>query len=92
MIRGLLNFLAFNLFVLFLPLLGFAAWGCGSEDERWLMKVAFCVLSPFCLDLWYLIFRHIVLRKNSSYFVQFLIFVLGYAGILGMLKSGMVRF
>jgi hypothetical protein len=92
MIRSLMNFLAFNAFVLLLPVACFAAWGWGSSEERWLMKGAFCVLGPFCLDFWYLIVRHIVLRKDSSYLLQFMIFVLGYAGIFVMLKSGMVRF
>ncbi len=54
MIRGLMNFLVFNAFVLLLPVACFAAWGWGSADERWLMKVAICVLGPFCLDFWYL--------------------------------------
>ena len=56
------------------------------------MKVAFCALRPFCLEFWYLISRHIVLRKDSSYLVQFLIFVIGYAGVFFLLKSGIVRF
>jgi hypothetical protein len=92
MIRSLKNFLAFNAFVLLLPVACFGAWGWGSPDEKWLMRFAFCALGPFCLDFWYLIFQHIVLRKDSSYLVQFVIFVLGYAGIFLMLKSGMVRF
>jgi hypothetical protein len=56
------------------------------------MKVAFCALGPFYLDFWSLIFQHIVLRKDSSYLVQFLIFVIGYAGVFFLLKSGIVRF
>jgi hypothetical protein len=92
MIRSLMSFLAFNAFVLLLPVACFAAWGWGSPDEKWLMKVAFCALSPFCLDFWYLIFRHIVLRKNSNYLVQFMILVLGYSGIFLLLKSRMVAF
>jgi hypothetical protein len=67
--------------------------GLGSADEKWLMKAAFCVLSSFCLDLWCIILSHLVFRRRSSYLVQFLIFVLGYAGIFMMLKSGgMLRF
>lgn len=92
MIRSLINFVALVGFTLMLPFFCAAAWGWGSTDEKWLMKVAFCVLGPFCLDFWYLIFRHLVLRKDSSYLVQFLIFLLGYAGIFFLLKSGMVRF
>jgi hypothetical protein len=92
MIRALLNFLAFNLFVLFLPLLAFAAWGWGSDDEKWLMRTAFCALSPFCACLWYILLSHLVFRRRSSYLVQFLIVVLGYAGVFFLLKSGVVRF
>jgi hypothetical protein len=91
-IRGIFNFVVMVGFTLTLPLFCFAAWGWGSADERWLMKVCFCALGPFCLDFWYLIFRHIVLRKDSSYLMQFMIFVLGYAGIFLMLKSSMVAF
>jgi hypothetical protein len=87
-----MNFLAFNAFVLLLPVASFAAWGWGSADEKWLIKVAFCALGPFCLDFWYLIGTHLVLRRQSSYLMQFLIFVIGYAGIFFVLKSGMVAF
>lgn len=41
------------------------------------MKAAFCVLSPFCADWWYPILSHLVSGRKSSYFVQFLILVLG---------------
>jgi hypothetical protein len=75
-----------------MPFFCVAAWFWGSGDEQWLMKVALCAPGPFRLDFWYLIFRHIVLRKDSSYLVQFLIFVIGYAGVFFLLKSGMVRF
>ena len=92
MIRSLINFVVMVGFTLMLPFFCAAAWFWGSEDEKWLMKVCFCVLGPFCLDFWYLILRHIVLRKDSSYLVQFMIFVLGYAGIFLLLKSRMVAF
>jgi hypothetical protein len=92
MIRSLMNFLAFNAFVLLLPVACFAAWGWGSTDERWLMKVCFCVLGPFCADFWYIILFNLVLRRRSSYLMQFMIFVLGYAGIFLLLKSHMVAF
>jgi hypothetical protein len=44
---GLMNFLAFNAFVLLLPVCCIAAWIAGSTEERWLMRVAFCALGPF---------------------------------------------
>ena len=92
MIRGFLNFLAFNAFVLLLPLLFFAAWRWGSPDEQWLMKVAFCVLSPFCAVLWYILLSHLVFRRRSSYLVQFVILVAGYAGIFLLLRSRVIAF
>jgi len=92
MIRNLINFVVLLGFTLMLPLFCAAAWLWGSEDEKWLMKILFCVLSPFCTVLWYVIIWHLVLRRKSSHFVPFLIFVLGYAGVLSLLKSGMVRF
>jgi hypothetical protein len=91
MIRSLINFVAMVGFTLTLPFFCAAAWVGGSSDEKWLMKVAFCALGPFCLDFWYLIFRHIVLRKDLSYLVQLMIFVLGYSGVFFLVKSGMVR-
>jgi hypothetical protein len=92
MIRSLMNFLAFNASVLLLPVACFAAWGWGSPDEKWLMKVAFCALSPFCIDFWYLIVTHLVLRRQSSYLMQALIIIGGYAGIVLLIKSGIVSF
>lgn len=92
MMRSLLNFLALNAFILLLPLFCFAAWLRGSEDERWLMKVAFCVLSPFCACLWYILLSHLVFRRRSSYLMQFLIFVFGYAGVFLLLRSGVITF
>jgi len=87
MMRSLINFVVLLGFTLTLPVFCAAAWLWGSEDEKWLMKVLFCVLSPFCMDLWYLILWHLVLRRKSNYFVQFLIFVLGYAEITSLSQS-----
>jgi hypothetical protein len=92
MLRSLLNFLALNAFILLLPLFCFAAWQWGSEDERWLMKVAFCVPSPFCACLWYILLFHLAFRRRSSYLVQFLIFMFGYAGVFLLFRSGVIAF
>jgi hypothetical protein len=92
MIRDFLNFLAVAAFTLLLPLFCLGAWLWGSADERWMMKVAFCVLSPFCAVMWYILLSHLVLRRRSSYLVQFLIFVLGYAGVFLLLRSGVIAF
>ena len=92
MIRSLMNLLAFNAFVLLLPVACFAAWGWGSPDEKWLMKVAFCGLGPFCLDFWYVIVTHLLLRRQSSYLMQALIIIGGYAGIALLLKERVIAF
>jgi len=88
----LINFVTLVGLTLMLPVACVAAWGWGSADERWLMKVSFCVLGPFCADFWYLILWHLVVRRESSYFVQFAIFVLGYAGVFLLLRSGAITF
>lgn len=92
MIRSFLNFVVLVGFTLTLPFFCGAAWLWGSADERLLMKIAFCVLAPFCADLWYLILSHLVFGRKSSYFVQFFIFVLGYAGVFLLLRSGIIVF
>ena len=92
MIRALLNFFVFNAFVLLLPLFCFSAWRWGSPDEQWLMKVAFCALSPFCAVFWYILLFHFVFRRRSSYFVQFVIFVFGYVGVFLLLRTGVIGF
>jgi hypothetical protein len=92
MIRSLLNFLAFNLFVLLLPLFCVAAWGWGSPDEQWLMKVAFCVLGPFCAAIWYILLSRPLLGRRPRTSVALLAIVLGYAGIIFLLKFRMAGF
>ncbi len=92
MIRSLMNFLAFNVFVLLLPVFGFMAWGWGSNDEKFLLKVGFCLLSPLCACLWYVLIFSLVFRRPASYLTLFLILVFGYAGIVLMLKSRVIAF
>jgi hypothetical protein len=92
MIRSLINFVVLVGFTLMLPIFCAAARLWGSADERWLMKMAFCVLGPFCADLWYILLSHLVFRRRSSYLMQFVIFVLGYTEIFLLLKSRMVTF
>jgi hypothetical protein len=88
MVRSLLNFIALMGFVLLLPFFCLAAWQWGSEDERWLMKVAFCLLSPLCGALWY----GIVSRKHFSYLVQVLIIIGGYAGVVWLVRERIITF
>jgi hypothetical protein len=52
--------------------------------------VLFCVLSPFWACLWYILLSHLVLRRRSSYFIQFLVFNLHALLVILMLKSGKV--
>ncbi|PYT65321.1 MAG: hypothetical protein DMG39_29510 [Acidobacteria bacterium] len=92
MIRSLMNFLAFNAFVLLLPVDCFAAWGWGSPDEKWLMKAAVCALGPLCAALWYIVLSHLVFRRRSSYLVQFLIILGGYGAIACLIRERIIRF
>lgn len=89
MIRSFVNFMLLVGFTLMLPLFCGAAWLWGSRDEKWLMRVAFCVLSPFCAVMWYIVASHLVLHRKSSYLIQFLVFV-GMAGVVFLLLQGRV--
>lgn len=88
MIRGIRNFLATAAFVLLLPLFCFAAWRWGSPDEQWLMKSAFCVLSPLTLAMWY----GLISGRRFSYAVQVLFILCGYVGIAWLLKERVISF
>lgn len=57
MLKWLLNLLAINAFILLMPLLLIASVFWGSEDEQWLMRIAFWVTFPFTVWMWYLIVR-----------------------------------
>ena len=92
MIRGLMNSIMFAGFTLLLPVFGFMAWGWGSSDEKFLMKVGFCLLSPLCACLWCVLISPLVFRRPARYLTLFLIIVFGYAGVVLMLKSGMMTF
>jgi hypothetical protein len=88
MIRGIGNFSATAVFVLLLPFFYMAALGWGSPDERWLMKVAFCVFSPLTLAMRYAL----VSRRRFSYLVQLILIIGGYAGVVWLLKSRVIVF
>jgi glucan phosphoethanolaminetransferase (alkaline phosphatase superfamily) len=92
MIRSLLNFLAFNAFIMLLPIFCLLAWGWGSPDEKWLMRVAFCALSPFCAVMWYFLLSYFVFHRKASYLALFMVLVGGYAGIFMLLRSGVIAF
>lgn len=92
MIRGLMNLIVFAGFTLLLPVFGFMAWGWGSSDEKFLMKVGFCLLAPLCACLWYALISPLVFRRPASYLTLFLLIVFGYGGIVLLLKSRMVTF
>jgi hypothetical protein len=92
LIRGIGNFVVLVAFTLLLPFFCAAAWLCGSPDERWLMKVLGCVLSPFCAVLWYIIASHLLLRRRSSYFLQFVVFCLTACGVWWVLSTGRLTF
>lgn len=88
MLRGILNSLAFAGFVLLLPIFGAMAWFVGSSDEKFLMKLAVCALSPLCCAMWYAI----VGGKRFSYLAQIAIIIGGYILIAMLLKLRAVTF
>jgi len=79
-------------FTAVLPFFCFAAWRWGSPDEVWLMKVAGCVLSPFCAVMWYIVPSRLLLRRRSSYFIQLLVFCLTACGVWWVLSTGRLTF
>jgi hypothetical protein len=88
LIRGIGNLVVLVAFTLLLPFFCAAAWLWGSADERWLMKVAFCILSPFCAVLWYIIASHLLLRRRSSYVIQFVVFGPTAFGVWCVVSTG----
>jgi hypothetical protein len=92
MIRGLTNFAVLVGFTLMLPFFCAAAWLWGNEDERILMKIAGCVLSPFTAVLWYILLSHLIFHRRSSYLVQFLVFLCSATGIVILIRSGVITF
>jgi len=55
--RFMLKLLGVNLFILLNPFLLLAASIWGTEDEQWLMSIAFWVCLPFTIWMWYIILR-----------------------------------
>jgi hypothetical protein len=92
LMHGIGNFVVLVAFTLLLPFFCAAAWLWGSPDERWLMKVLGCVLSPFCAVMWYIIASHLLLRRRSSYFLQFVVFCLTACGMWWVVSTGRLTF
>jgi len=92
MIRGLTNFAVLVGFTLMLPFFCAAAWRWGNADERILMTIAGCVLAPFTAVLWYILLSHLILHRRSSYLVQFLIFLCSAAGVVMLIRNGVITF
>jgi hypothetical protein len=90
LIQSAVNFVVLIGLTLLLPLFCMAAWLWGSKDEQWLMKVLFCVLSPFCACLWYILLSHLVLARRSSYLIQFLVFIGTTVLVILILNAGVV--
>ena len=87
LLHSAVNFVVLVAFTLLLPLLCATAWLWGSKDEQWLMKVLFCVLSPFCVCLWAILFAYWTGRRSHQYVAFFLM-----AGIVGLLLwTGVIR-
>lgn len=92
LIRSVVNFVVLVAFTMLLPFFGVAAWLWGSADERWFMKVAFCVLSPFTAVFYYIVASHLLLRRRSSYVVQFVVFCLTACGVWWVISTGRLTF
>ena len=90
--RSVVNFVVLLAFTLLLPFFCAAAFLWGSPDEQWLMKVFGCALSPFCAVLWYIIASHLLLRRRSSYFIQFMVFCLTAYGVWWVVSIGRLTF
>ena len=91
-IRSAMNFIALVAFIVLLPLLCLAAWRWGSPDEVWLMKVLGCVLSPFTAVCYYIVASHLLLRRRSSYLLQFLVFFVTACGVWWIVSTGRLPF
>jgi hypothetical protein len=86
--KGFLVSLTTMLFVLILPfLLVFLLVPGLPPDDRWFLKVAFTLLSPFTALLWYIAFSNLVLHRRAGLFRQALVFF-GSAGVIYLLLVG----
>ena len=89
LLKGLLASLTTMLFVFVLPLLlGLLLIPSLPPDDRWFLKMAFTFLGPFSAVLWFIAFRHLVLRRRAGYFMQFVIFLGTAAAIYLLLVNG----
>jgi len=85
LLRGFLAWLTTLLFVIALPfMLRLLLIPTLPPDERWLLKMAFTFLSPFSAVVWFIAFRHLVLRRRAGDLMQFVIFV-GTAAVIYLL-------
>jgi hypothetical protein len=85
--KGFLVSLTTMLLVIALPfLLGLMLIPTLPPDDRWFLKMAFTFLGPFSAVLWFIAFRHLVLRRRAGYFMQLVIFV-GTATVIYLLLA-----
>lgn len=90
LLRHMFETLAIALFSMLLPFLMAWAiiWGRNrtgvDADAVWFIKAAGTVLLPFGAVFWYIAVSHILFRRRSSYFIQFLVFV-GTVGLIALL-------
>jgi hypothetical protein len=85
LLRGFLASLTTLLFVFILPfLLGLLFIPTLPPDERWFLKMAFTFLGPFSAVLWFIAFRHLILRRRAGYLMQAAVFF-GTAGLIYLL-------
>lgn len=84
MLRSIFNFAFSTFFVTFLPAFWLCAQIWGSQDERWLMRIAMLALSPLCAAIWL-----VILSKGR--WISLAVIPLGYMLVAFLLRSGLVR-
>jgi hypothetical protein len=90
LLRGFLASLTTLLFVLALPfLLGLLLIPALPNDDRWFLKMAFTLLSPFSAVLWYIMASNLVFHRRAGYLMQAVVFFGTAAVIYLLLTSGM---
>ena len=85
LLKGFLVSVTTLFFVLALPfLLGLLLIPTLPPDDRWFLKMAFTVLSPFSTVLWYIGVSNLVFHRRVGYFIQAVVFF-GTAAVIYLL-------
>jgi hypothetical protein len=92
LLKGLFASITTMIFVIALPfLLGLLLIRSLRPDDRFFLKAAFTFLSPFSAVVWFIAFRHLVLRRRAGYLMQAVVFFGTAAVIYLLLINGVYR-